>query len=64
MLQSNGNSELLVKSKNKIKYDSGVLDQRNMNFTVDGNVEIFQTDGVLVIKNKIFFDQKKYYTIR
>ena len=68
MLQSNGNSELLVKSKKiKIKYDSGVLDQRNMNFTADGNVEIFQTDGVLVIKtNKIFLIKKKilYYQMK
>ena len=59
-LKSIGNGELLIKSKKiKIKYDNGFFDQKKLSFTANGNVEIFQTDGIFVIKtDKIFFDQK------
>ena len=60
-LKSIGSGELLVKSKKiKIKYDTGVFDQKNLIFTASGNVEVFQTDGIFVINtNKIFFNQKE-----
>ena len=59
-LESIGNGELLVKSKNiKIRYDKGIFDQKNLSFFGSGNIKIFQTDGIFVIKtNQIFYDQK------
>lgn len=60
-LKSIGSGELIVKSKKiKIKYDTGIFDQKNLIFTASGNVEVFQTDGIFVINtNKIFFNQKE-----
>ncbi len=59
-LRSIGDGEVLIKTKQlKIKYDNGIFDQKNLNLKADGNIEIFQTDGIFVIKtSEIFYDQK------
>ncbi len=59
-LETNGNGEMLIKSKKlKINYDKGIFNQKNLSFIGNGNIEIFQTDGIFIIKtNKILYDQK------
>jgi len=60
ILRSNGNGQVLIKSKKlRIKYDTAIFNQKNLNFQANGNIEISQEDRIFVIKtNKIFYDLK------
>ena len=59
LLKSNGNGEVLIKSKKlKINFNNAIIDQKNFTIRANGNVIINQTDKKFFIETEnIFYDQ-------
>ena len=55
----------LINQKLIIEYDSAVFDQKKLILEANGNVKIYQVDGLFIIKtNEVLYDQKQHCYFR